>query len=379
VIYLNPAEASLPELRLDDLGAAVADHIRGRADFWRSAYTRAALLASACAALAGYAAVAIGVRPVSDRGPWLVGAVVLLIVAAAIAARLGDRVCATVCGVSACAFGATAGFVARQAAAQVFVLDRRVILLVAAGVIVPAASCAAARLPVPVFGSLAGIAGCTLAGAGLALWLQLPAVRVCAILAVLLFALTNTGMRAALRAAHLRVSQLPHTALELQEDIEPAAASEVAARAAATVRYANVLLLTSSAVWLVAIVQLARTPGSVSWVLALVFALAVLLRAQTVSLAWQRGALVTCAVAGVLVVACTRVEGAGPAVHAAALPGFAVAAVGLLASAHRVPGRRMLPIWGHLADQLELWTAVAMVPLLLQVFHAYSYFRTLIN
>lgn len=381
VLYFNPAEAALPELVFDDVGAAVADEVRGLADFWRPAFTRAALLAAGCAALLGYGTAALGVHPVADRSAWFIGAAAVLTVAAVVVGRvLRDRILGTVCGLAGCGFAAAAGLAARQGTAARLPLDHRTLLLVAAGVVVPAALCACAgRLPVTLFGALAGTALCALAGTGLESWLRLPAVRAAAILAVLLFALTNTGLRAALRAARLRVSQLPRTALELQEDIEPVPAALVAARAAAMVRYANVLFLSCSAVWLGTLILLAGTPGWAPRALTLVFCLAVLLRSQTVSPAWQRGAMLACAVTGLLVAAARWLSVAGPAAHTVALPALALAAAGLLAAARRAPGRRMLPIWGQFSDLLELWTAIAMVPLVLQVFHAYSYFRTLIN
>jgi hypothetical protein len=34
-------------------------------------------------------------------------------------------------------------------------------------------------------------------------------------------------------------------------------------------------------------------------------------------------------------------------------------------------------VWGHLGDLLEIVTAIAVLPLLLQVLHAYAYFRGL--
>ena len=54
-------------------------------------------------------------------------------------------------------------------------------------------------------------------------------------------------------------------------------------------------------------------------------------------------------------------------------------AVALLAAARRLPGRRLLPIWGQLADTAELWTSIALIPLLLQLLHVYARFRALIS
>lgn len=55
---------------------------------------------------------------------------------------------------------------------------------------------------------------------------------------------------------------------------------------------------------------------------------------------------------------------------------FAVAAL-LLTGAWRLPGARLRPIWGRLGEILEGLTALALVPLLLQVLDAYAYFRSM--
>jgi hypothetical protein len=47
--------------------------------------------------------------------------------------------------------------------------------------------------------------------------------------------------------------------------------------------------------------------------------------------------------------------------------------------AWRLPTARLLPMWGHMADRAELLTAIALVPLLLQVLHVYATFRSMIH
>ena len=58
---------------------------------------------------------------------------------------------------------------------------------------------------------------------------------------------------------------------------------------------------------------------------------------------------------------------------------FLLGCAALYAASRLMPGRRLLPIWGHLADLLEMWSAVAIVPLLLQLFHVYAHIRDLIH
>ncbi|WP_369826327.1 hypothetical protein [Kitasatospora sp. MBT66] len=42
-----------------------------------------------------------------------------------------------------------------------------------------------------------------------------------------------------------------------------------------------------------------------------------------------------------------------------------------------MPQARLLPIWGHLGDLAETATAIALLPLLLQVLGAYTRLRAL--
>ena len=51
--------------------------------------------------------------------------------------------------------------------------------------------------------------------------------------------------------------------------------------------------------------------------------------------------------------------------------------VGLLYLVDVMPGRRLRPYWGRLVDILESFTAVALLPLLLQVLHVYGLMRGL--
>jgi len=376
VLYLNPAEAAPAELNFDDLGVGVAQAVAQRADFWRPAFTRAALLAAACVVLAAYAADAAGARPASVRAVWFAVAAAALTTAAALTARLrGDRALGIVCGLAGCAFGAAAGVTAITGP-----MGHRALLPAALAVAAAAGVCGfAGRLPLTLFGSLTGTALCAVAASALDGGLHWGPQKATAVLAVALFALTGHGMRIALRAARLRVPQLPHTAQELQEDLEPERASTVLRRAATAVCYADALFISSSAVCLAAIVLLARDPGWFPWSLAVALAVAVLLRAHTVAPAWQRGPLMACGALGLAAAADAALAQAGAGPRAAMALVLAAAAAGLLAASRRLPGRRLLPFWGQMADRLELWTAVALVPLLLQVFHAYSYFHLLIN
>ena len=63
----------------------------------------------------------------------------------------------------------------------------------------------------------------------------------------------------------------------------------------------------------------------------------------------------------------------------ALLLGLLVGAVLLLIGAWRLPTARLLPVWGHSADILELLTALGLLPLLLQLLHVYAHIRALVS
>jgi type VII secretion integral membrane protein EccD len=187
------------------------------------------------------------------------------------------------------------------------------------------------------------------------------------------------NVRFVLRAAKLRVPQLPHTAEELQQDIEPEPEESVVRRTEVAVSYLNSLYITASLVFVVAFALLAHAPDWASRVLAADFAVAVLLRARSLTLAWQRVPLAACGTAGLMLLGGFPFVTAAPSARWLGILVFAVLTGVLLAVARRPTNRRMLPIWGHLADLLETWTAIAVLPLLLQLLHVYAHVRSMVG
>jgi len=186
------------------------------------------------------------------------------------------------------------------------------------------------------------------------------------------------GARIAARLARLRVPNLPRTTEELQTDIDPAPAGQVAAKAAIADGYLTAVIVAASIVSIVDCLVLVRTVDSwIGWVLPLVFGLAALLRAKSLLSVWQRGSTVW---AGALIVAAVVLNYAfslSPTGRIGLLVGVLLVVVALVIGAWRLPQTRLLPIWGQVGDIAELWTAIALVPLLLVVLDAYHWFRAL--
>ena len=175
----------------------------------------------------------------------------------------------------------------------------------------------------------------------------------------------------------LEVPQLPRNAADLQQDIEPAPADEVIAKTAAADRYMSVVMVSVAAVLIGAFPFVLAEPGWISWGLVSLLSCSVLLRARNFLGAWQRVSLVAAGTAGLGLVALGFALSFPPSWRTVLVLGLLVLVYALVKAALRPPGRRMLPIWGHLANIFDTCTALAVVPLLLQLLGVYAWARGL--
>lgn len=381
VLYVSPAEQALPEADYDDVALGVAEVVAQRPDQWRPDFSRALLLGGAGVLIAAYTGACILARPFGLAVVWcLVGATALLVWACAADRVFGDRTSGVLAGVGACVLGGLGGVAGRAAQMGTIALDRRALALTGAGVAIPALIAAIpGRLPLVAFGPPFGWGAAAALAAGVGAVVHGNAAGTAGVLAVAAFVAVAISTRVVLRAAGLRVPLLPRTAEELQLDIEPAPAARVSRHAAFAVSCLTAAFAVAAGVELVASLLLAASSSWAQWTLGLVLGAAVLLRSRSMMLGWQR---LPTALAGVGALAgslALRTLAAAPDVRIPLLSGLLVAGVLCLSAARWGPGRRMLPFWGHLADLLETGTAVALVPLLLQVLHVYASIRALIH
>jgi type VII secretion integral membrane protein EccD len=380
-LYLNPAAVPIPEAEFDDVSVGVTEIVGARGDQWRPEFSRYLLLAAALLATATLCAISVGARSHPVNVLWCAVAGAALTAWAVVAQRVfADRVTALTCGFGACAVGAVTGLALANTTVGAFSLDHRSIALMGLCVLMPAVVLVVVgRLQLDLFGTLTAWVVAGAIGASLAASFGWTAAQSSAVLAVFLFATGGRGVRAILRFARLRAPLLPRTALELQQDIDPDPQSVVAERSAQLVAYLNILFLTTALLADVACALLVHEVGWIGWTLALVLSVAVLLRSAAVTLAWQRAPLALAGMVGLATIVVERTSGAGTAARALVLLGMLLGAVGLYAASRLMPGRRLLPIWGHLADLLEMWSAVALVPLLLEMFHLFSHIRAMVH
>ncbi|MEC3993802.1 type VII secretion integral membrane protein EccD [Actinacidiphila sp. DG2A-62] len=379
VLYLRPADDPMPELEFDDASEGVAHVVGARTDRWRPETTRRLFLALACLVLLALAAAV----PLAGKGtvvPVLYGvAAVGLGVCCVLDQRWSaDRGIAIVTGLGACAFAVLAGLTAADRHSGLtaprpggIALGAVCGVLVAAVVLLPTP-----RVPLAVTGAALFAPALAALTAGLAAATGWDAVRSLSVVALAAFLFGHLAPRTALRLARVRVPQLPHNAAELQEDVEPHSEGSISRRAAAADALLTVFTLSVALLCTADFAVLAFADGWAARAFPLVFSGAVLLRAKGLNGIWQRVPATFSGVLGALSVllAWTAAAG-GTGTRCALLLGVLVAAVLLLVGAWRLPHTRLLPVWGHTADVLEVLSGIALLPLLLQLLHVYARVR----
>jgi type VII secretion integral membrane protein EccD len=383
-LYLRPVEDTLPELAFDDVADGVATAVSRHPGRWRPEFNRSLFLGLSIAALVVVARALLipSVTPV----PVVVAAVIalaLLIATATAAMRTDDRALILLLGLGGSAFAGLAGALGPEGSAGVLdlaslpVLIGGLALALAAGmVLVVRAAMAAPAIPFVPFGVLVFTG--TLAA--VAQWLHLdvrwtPA-QVAGALSVVLLGVLVFAPRLAIRLARIRGPQLPRTASELQSGVEPLPGKEIAHRVAYADGHLTIAAVGSAAVFTCSFPFLVAD-GVFGSVVAVLTATAVLLRARAFIGGWQRVSLAVAGSAGLAFTGLAVMSQLTEQARAASFLVLGLAFVLLVISMLRPPDQRMLPIWGHVANGLELVSALAVVPVLLQLFGVYTAVRGL--
>ncbi|MEW2443180.1 type VII secretion integral membrane protein EccD [Micromonospora marina] len=379
VLHLRPVDDPLSPLDFDDVVDAVATTVASRPDRWRPEFSRYALLAmTTCALLAGLVGLVMSDETSMRTAVGLVVAVGLAGGAVASVRGFEDTAVAAVLAVAGMGFAAVGAgslpaallgsavgggptALAAGVAGVVFAVitgpavARSTIALLPLGTV--SAATAVAGLLWTIFGVTPGQAGAVVGVTAFLLWIAAPT--------------------AALRLSRLRVPHLPGSAQELQLDIAPLPEREALDRAARADIILAQLSVALGTICLAATVLVLREPGWPPIVLAIVHAAGLLLRSRALSGMWQRAAALT-AGAGTLGVVLVTLVDRCPAPWQVALSAVpVVVAVALLTAVRKLPGRRLLPFWGRLADVGETITAVLTMPMLAVVLDLYTTIRNL--
>ncbi|MDN3359698.1 type VII secretion integral membrane protein EccD [Actinomadura sp. DC4] len=376
VLQLRPRADQLPPVDFDDLVDGVATATAARTDRWRPETTRRFLLALVGVVLGLGAAVA----PLSGTGPeaaLVAGAasLVLLLGAAAASHALGDRAAGILLASGSVAFAGVAGLVLPVAGDGPVSASG----LLAAGAW--AATVAALARPA-VGGALTGFVAAALASVlmGLAgLLVCLGVVTTAGAAAVVLAVVLAVGAAVpviASRLAGLRIVPLPTSADEFQQGIDPEPSRVVLDRTARAHEHIGSLYAGLGAVAAGCLLVLGTTPGVSARALAVVASVLSLLHGRDLLGVRARLAVFVPGVAGLAAVLVDLTLDQPAAVRPAAVAGLLLAAGPLLAIARVLPGRRVLPHWGRIADLSHTATAIAVIPLVLAVAGLYARART---
>ncbi|WP_129294514.1 type VII secretion integral membrane protein EccD [Streptomyces lydicus] len=382
VLHLRPADDPMPEWEYDDVSDGVGQAVGAHTDRWRPELTRRLFLGLACLVLATLAAAV----PVLGQGVlvpvlYAVSAVVLGAGCALDQQWSNDRGIALVTGVGACANAALAGLTSLGSTAALLSPKPGDVLLGGAAALVAAVVLlSVSRIPVAVTGTVLATAALVALTAGVGVLSGWDGARSAGTVAVTAFFFGHLAPRASLRMARLRVPQLPHNAAELQEDVDPLAEDQVKRRTAIADAFLTVVTGATAALCSGAFVLTAHADGWIGRLFPLVFATAVLLRSKHLNATWQRVPTVLCGVLGLLAgVLAWTASLTSPAGRCALLVGLLIGALLVLVGAWRLPTARLLPVWGRMADILEMLTALALLPLLLQLLHVYAHVRAAVS
>ncbi|QKV74000.1 type VII secretion integral membrane protein EccD [Amycolatopsis sp. Hca4] len=182
---------------------------------------------------------------------------------------------------------------------------------------------------------------------------------------------------AAFRLSGLTLPMLPTGAEELHEDIDAVPHRVVVERGAAAFGYATALHIGLGVAQALLLPTLLAGGSVWHLTLGLVVALLLVLRSRHPNGVVQRWAVLVPAAVAVLVVVTALGLGLPPSARFVVVVPLALAGGLLLLGGERLPGRRFRPYWGRAVEIGELIAAIAVLPILLQVLHVYTFMRNL--
>jgi type VII secretion integral membrane protein EccD len=384
-LYLRPAENPLPELDFDDLADGIATAVNRQRDRWNPEFGYRLFLTLAAAVTGLIVTILLQDSPALARSAGAGALALAFGLGTALAGKhLRDRVITTLAGVASCGLAALAGLSAATDAGRRGVeltpLSLSAALAAAAAtalLLIALHWLLADQIPVAPFTGLLVISAVSIA----MLWIHVGAgytlSQTAGLTGAFLMGVVVFAPRMVIQAARLRGPQLPRTAEELQQDIEPVPAEEVLIKGALADRYLSVVFIGVSLAYAGVFQYLASDRSWGGTALAIVYSAALLLRARNLYGAWQRVSVTVAGTWGAVLVLMTVSRTANPEFRILIVAGLLLLLAVLVTAALRPPTRRMLPIWGHLANGLDTAAGLAAIPLLLQLLGVYAWARGL--
>ncbi|MEW2211297.1 type VII secretion integral membrane protein EccD [Streptomyces globisporus] len=382
-LYLRPRAEALPEVNLDDLVDGIATTMRDHPFGWTPKVSRWVLLGIVVAILAGGVLVIAWPGGSSlSRSVFATAAGLLLLAGAGAASRaVGDAGAGAALGFMVGPYLALAGWLlpggelggphayetlgARLLAASAAMAGGAVLALAVV------AAFAALFLSVAVVSLFAAIAAVLLLTTDLA---PVHAAGILAVLAVILGAFVPS---LAFRMSGMRMPPLPTNAQQLQEGIEPHAASAVSARAILADGWMTSLYGAVGLVGAACVAVLARERELAEIIMTVALCLLLVLHARGLGNIWQRMSLVVPGVFGLLLLVLVAAPAASPGSRLVTAAGLLAAAAAVAIAAWTVPGRRLVPYWGRAGEVLHSALAIAVLPLALWVLGVYGALRAI--
>ncbi|UIZ12669.1 type VII secretion integral membrane protein EccD [Streptomyces sp. R527F] len=382
-LYLRPRAEALPEVHLDDLVDGIATTMRDHPFGWTPKVSRWVLLGIVVAILAGGVLVIAWPGGSSlSRSVFATAAGLLLLAGAGAASRaVGDAGAGAALGFMVGPYLALAGWLlpggelggphayetlgARLLAASAAMAGGAVLALAVV------AAFAALFLSIAVVSLFAAIAAVLLLTTDLA---PVHAAGILAVLAVILGAFVPS---LAFRMSGMRMPPLPTNAQQLQEGIEPHAASAVSARAILADGWMTSLYGAVGLVGAACVAVLARERELAEIIMTVALCLLLVLHARGLGNIWQRMSLVVPGVFGLLLLVLVAAPAASPGSRLVTAAGLLAAAAAVAIAAWTVPGRRLVPYWGRAGEVLHSALAIAVLPLALWVLGVYGALRAI--
>ncbi len=381
VLHLRPRGDQLPPVDFDDLVDGVATGTADRPDRWRPEMTRRLLLGLVGVVLAlGVVATPLGGGGGMTAMVAGVAAVVLLLGAAAASRSLGDATAGVLLAVGSIAFTGVGGLTLTAGGYRGFAGPG---MVTATGLLAAGAWAATMALlaRAAVGSAQPGFTATAFAAVLIGLsGLLVPVAKVdragsAAIVLAVTLALGAAVPVIASRFAGLRIPPLPSSPDEFQQDIDPEPSRLVLARTARAHSHITALYLGLGVVATACLAVLGVTTGLWARLLTVVASLLLMLHARELFGVRARLAVFVPGVAGLAVLVLDQSLNAPPASAPAVVVAMVITAGALLAIARVLPGRRMLPHWGRVADLTHSAAAVAIIPLVLAVIGLYARMR----
>ncbi|MFJ7078530.1 type VII secretion integral membrane protein EccD [Streptomyces sp. NPDC098781] len=380
-LFLRPRVETLPEVRLDDLVAGISSTMQDRPYGWSARISRRVLLGLATAALAaGLIVLALPGSPLLRAVAALAGGLLLLGGAASASRAVGDAGAGAALGLMVSPYLALSGWLLPEGelgGADFTVLGSRLLAASAAAAGGAVLALAAVAAFASLFIAVAAVATAgALAGTLMLVWNLPPShtAGLVALVAVIFGAFVPT---LSFRLAGLRMPPLPTNAQQLQEGIEPQSPSVVDERAVHADGWMTGLYGAAGAVCAACLAGLAHDVDLPQVLTVVCLSVLLLLHARGLGNTVQRLSLVAPGVWGVALLVRAGAVHYDQGFRLLMVAELFALTAGITIAAWTVPGRRLVPYWGRLAEILHTTVAIALLPLALWVLGVYGALRAI--